>query len=470
MTHSPVIIIGAGISGIKAAIDLQKAGIDCVILEARDRLGGRLLSIDTANPDIKYDMGALWFHDSLNNPLYDKAIAKGNIKYYYDDGSQILYGKGNPHIDTSRLEPVVAEIMTYTQLVYSRDPSRPDVSLKELCHEYIAQHASQLDEVQLQYATGVVRMWAELWHGESWDRLSGRYAFHGSDHLGRNVFVLNGYVSVFNNELNELSPSFRENNIKLNTQIKAIDYSNPKNITVTDTNGKKHSCQYLISTIPQSLLTITDPSDSGRIEWTPKLPAHITSVLPSVYFGSLGKVFFEFDEAFWPKDVDRFYAISESDITSTETIKPWDYSAIFVNLQAAANFPALATIIQDPVSRYIENLDPKDKDAKIWALYKPLLQQVSQLKDIPQPKKIIHTPWSNDKFARGSYATVPVGCINPEEIIEAFGKGVDGRIRFAGAETVGDSANGCAHGGWFSGQREAAFIIDKLKSNLKSKL
>ena len=32
-------------------------------------------------------------------------------------------------------------------------------------------------------------MWSELWHGESWDLLSGKYTFADDGHLGRNAFV-----------------------------------------------------------------------------------------------------------------------------------------------------------------------------------------------------------------------------------------------------------------------------------------
>ena len=55
MTGS-VIIIGAGLSGLYAATLLEKAGVEYVILEARDRTGGRVLSPDVAG--LHVDMGA----------------------------------------------------------------------------------------------------------------------------------------------------------------------------------------------------------------------------------------------------------------------------------------------------------------------------------------------------------------------------------------------------------------------------
>lgn len=59
-----VIIIGAGVSGLYAGTLLEKAGVDYVILEARKRTGGRVLSgqVLANTPDgVHVDMGATWF-------------------------------------------------------------------------------------------------------------------------------------------------------------------------------------------------------------------------------------------------------------------------------------------------------------------------------------------------------------------------------------------------------------------------
>lgn len=58
-----VIVIGAGASGLAAAGALHAAGRDIVSLEARDRVGGRLLSVSTPHPGRALDLGATWFWD-----------------------------------------------------------------------------------------------------------------------------------------------------------------------------------------------------------------------------------------------------------------------------------------------------------------------------------------------------------------------------------------------------------------------
>lgn len=63
MIQADVVIIGAGIAGLRVAAMLQKAGVDYALLEARDRLGGRILSVDPMGRSSKdgFDLGPSWF-------------------------------------------------------------------------------------------------------------------------------------------------------------------------------------------------------------------------------------------------------------------------------------------------------------------------------------------------------------------------------------------------------------------------
>ncbi|PZF78847.1 amine oxidase [Aestuariivirga litoralis] len=68
MSHYDVAVIGAGAAGLAAGLTLQKAGRSFIVLEARDRIGGRAFT-DTATLGLPFDMGAHWLHSARQNPF-----------------------------------------------------------------------------------------------------------------------------------------------------------------------------------------------------------------------------------------------------------------------------------------------------------------------------------------------------------------------------------------------------------------
>jgi len=93
-----VIIVGAGWAGLTAANALRNAGIDHVVLEGRDRIGGRAHTVDLDGVPI--DLGCSWIHDPIGNPMSTFAdqvgVARRNADHEVDAAT---YRMWDAHLD-----------------------------------------------------------------------------------------------------------------------------------------------------------------------------------------------------------------------------------------------------------------------------------------------------------------------------------------------------------------------------------
>lgn len=72
-----VIIIGAGLAGLSAAHDVLRAGLSCIVLEARDRVGGKTWSTPLKDGHGVIDLGAAWINDTNQSKVYALAQRYG---------------------------------------------------------------------------------------------------------------------------------------------------------------------------------------------------------------------------------------------------------------------------------------------------------------------------------------------------------------------------------------------------------
>ena len=82
MNH-PVLVIGGGLAGLTAARLLHRAGIDFQLLEARNRLGGRILSTDASGAvsDDGFDLGPSWFWPGMQ-PRMAAFVEELGLSYF----------------------------------------------------------------------------------------------------------------------------------------------------------------------------------------------------------------------------------------------------------------------------------------------------------------------------------------------------------------------------------------------------
>lgn len=487
---SDVVVIGAGIAGVKTAIELTKSGISNVILEARDRCGGRLYT-EKLKSGVDADLGASWFHDCLDNPMLKKYFESGKIKFNFDDGRFSYFNENGLIDDNEKLKPIANEIKLYLASLYDKLTPNEDISVKEAVYRYIKEKRYLLTDYQVKYIPQLIRYF-EMWIGSSWEILSGR-SISADARKGRDAMVLNGYQTVFNCELQELKDAKGKDNISAFIKLKRIVYkiswneksqlievySKYANIT------EVYKSKYIVVTVPLSVLKLSS-GEEGSIEWVPPLPASFTNSISNVSFSNLGKVFFEFPKCFWNLEDDRLLSMAKVEeeyyeacrydkedlctykflkcrqdvpIRENEVPNGLDYTVLFMNLAKPTQKPIILALTSSPLTQYIEQASSNI----IFEVFKPVFARIAGLPEssIPQPIEVKTSKWSNDPFARGSYTGVTIGdsyepfleeVLNPNKIFDGRG-----RVRFAGEGTI-DDGNGCAHAAWNTGLREAEII------------
>ena len=113
-------MIGAGVSGLEAATRLAARGADVTVLEARDRVGGRIRTDTSWGTPV--ELGATWIHGVTGNPMVpvtrDAGLSLSAADYSFDTRS----------VDTGTYAPgadqVRSDLGDYLQAMEGADPAR----------------------------------------------------------------------------------------------------------------------------------------------------------------------------------------------------------------------------------------------------------------------------------------------------------------------------------------------------------
>ena len=136
-----VIVVGAGIAGLTVANALTTAGVDCVVVEARDRIGGRLHTVEVDGHVA--DLGGAWIHHPDGNVLTDW-VQYASVPWIVDPtGRQFTGADLGEHrrLTSEELADVgYAVFEPVTQRVLADEAAgRPDRSVAEAVDDYLAE-------------------------------------------------------------------------------------------------------------------------------------------------------------------------------------------------------------------------------------------------------------------------------------------------------------------------------------------
>ncbi|PIN01825.1 Amine oxidase [Handroanthus impetiginosus] len=427
VTASPsVIVIGAGFAGISAARALHDASFQVILLESRNRIGGRVHTDYSFGFPV--DLGASWLHGvckenplasvigRLGLPLY-RTSGDNSVLYDHDLESYALFdmdGKQVPQELVSRVGETFESILKETDLVRqesSEDMSiqraisivferRPDLRLEGLEHKVLQWYLCRME--------GWFAADADTISLKGWDQEELLPGGHG--------LMVRGYLPVINTLAKGLD-------VRLGHRVtKIVRRHNGVKVTVED--GKTFTADAAVIAVPLGVLK------SNSIKFEPRLPEWKEVAINDLGVGIENKIILHFDKVFWP-NVEFLGVVAETSYGCS----------YFLNLHKATGHSVLVYMPAGQLARDIEKMS--DEAAANFAF--------TQLKKIlPNASEPIHylvSHWGIDKNSLGSYSYDKVG--KSHDLYERLRIPVD-NLFFAGEATSMDYP-GSVHGAYSTG-------------------
>jgi len=429
--HRVVLIIGAGAAGIAAALYLKDLGMTTIILEARNRRGGRCLTKDIK--DFKVDLGASWIHCyGDTNPISDW-VRKN--KYPLDQNEIGL----RVYFDEIEGPLTVAHVMeqqgNVSELLYKAQQKVKNNEKANL-YDSINLEYLQIKTSQNDLKNRVLDMLlnkTEHYYAASLEELSTLYYDHtGYGEYGGDGTPTNGYGSL----IEKMSEGLE---IIYNQEVTEVNYCEG-NVKVITKSGEKYEADHIIVTVSLGILK------AKLIKFTPELPKRKQQAIEKLGFGLMNKIILKFKKNFWGEKVNSF------SVSSNERGKfPWFYS--FSNEKNV-----LCCFVTD---KFAKNLE-KNNDKEIIEAILEYLKSFNHEKEIELEDYII-TRWGQDPYALGSYSYFASGS-TPEDC-DILKECLIKTVYFAGEACYKNNIGVC-HGAFATGMEAAKMIIldNKLKN------
>jgi len=284
--YVPIIIIGAGISGLTVASNLEK---DFLILEARERIGGRVWSRECCDNLCTLDMGAAWIHGSIDNPL--------NTFLEYNE--MIPVSESNPWIHTDKSNIVFEGITSQERQQLIVEWNRVAKELSQMTNTTVADAFAEYNANNREMESFLYLL--EVWCGTSVSLMPPSFLRNiecddslFGDYAGSHCLFKKGAKSLITSIV-ESSKTDLEGRILFHQIIRQNVYDRPDGcIQVITESGILYICDKLIISIP--------PGPLQDIEFIPPLSESRQNALSKIKMGSYKKVQLEFDNVFWNKD------------------------------------------------------------------------------------------------------------------------------------------------------------------------
>lgn len=422
-TKTEVLVLGAGISGLAAARTLMDDDWDVIVLEARERVGGRIWTDTTLG--VPLDMGASWIHGESGNPITKLAKQFGVKTTPTDDENGIVFkadGSEMSDAEWAKLETLFEEV--YAEVEAMQEDTDDDMPLQTAFDTALAEFDLSADQLrQLNYYAYLA---TALEYGADPKDLSLWEWDQDEEFGGNEVIFPGGYNQITNGLAQGLD-------IRLGIEVKSIRYGSDG--VEVETSAGVFMAEKAVVTFPLGVLK------QGVIKFEPPLPSSKRDAISRLGMGLLSKVYLKFPEAFWDEDVETISYIGDR-------LGEW------------CDWLSFAPFIGEPILMAFHGGDKgvaleKLSDAEISAGAMKALRAMFG-DDIPEPVGMLVSRWSRDPYSFGAYSYIPPFASGEDH--EALFEPVDGVLYFAG-EATSRQYPSTVHGAYLSGVAAAEEII-----------
>lgn len=429
MEQFDIVVVGAGISGLSAARLLVAEGRRVVVLEARDRVGGRVHSQREGHRIT--DRGASWIHGIDDSPVEAAARAFGlpmaefTVGGYQPDSRPLAYfGPNGERLGADEVRRFADDVRALNvDLVEVIARSAPDATYADVVEEALA--ARDWDVERAQRVREYNGRRAEEQYGVHMSVLGA----HGLDDD-----TVNGDEVVFPRGYDELAMHLADGlDVRFGHVVTAVAWSTA-GVTVTTDHGDFHGASAVV-TLPIGVL------ESGDVAITPPLPDSHQRVLGVLASNAFEKVVLRFPEKFWDAEV---YGIRQFGDEGE-----WWHS--WYDLGRIHDEAALLTFAAGPAAVATRSWTDDEIAASTMAQLRRLYGA-----GIPDPDSVVVTRWQDDPFARGSYSYMKPGSVGPDH--DDLAEPIGGVLHLAGEATWGDDP-ATVPGAMLSGHRAAENVL-----------
>ncbi|KHN93903.1 amine oxidase [Metarhizium album ARSEF 1941] len=470
-TSQPSIaIIGAGLAGLRCADVLVQNGISVTIIEARDRIGGRVHQGELPGGRA-VDLGPNWIHGTDDNPILDIAkqtnTAAGslNSNVWVHDHLGGLMSQEDGEKYSAMVWDLVQQAFEHSNTHGAE--THADKSLLDFVHERISDMIPESD-AECAKKRGVLVRLVEMWGtfvGSPVSRQSLKYFWLEECLEGENLFCAGTYKKILHHIAD---PAVTGADLMLNSKVTKVtrQYQSSNKVKIELDSGRHLLFDEVVVTAPLGWLKRHPDA------FNPRLPARLTEAISAIGYGCLEKVYITFPTAFWLVSM-RMRGFIEWITPTYAPSNPhqWHQDAFELgSLPEPHNHPTLLFYTFGEQSKYMTSTLAKlttqsQRTAFLVDFFQPyysLLPNYSADSPDCKPLALLATEWLNDEFAgNGSYCNFQVGLEKGDEDIEVMRHGLpDQGIWFAGEHTAPFVALGTATGAYWSGEMVAKRIVD----------